>query len=273
MRRLIFSIWLVLFLVGSTVLADVEGDFHLTDPAGDDYGPGSYIYPKNRAFEPYQGLFDLQAFTVTSDVKEIHMDLDLADLRNPWSAPEGFSHQLIEIYLCRGGTKGRVEAHAPGPFVRFSLPWDAMLKIAPWESSELILLDPDGQPIEHPLQVGVAGRHTIRATIPLAVLGEPATSWRYYVLVASYDGFGEDNFRPVMAEAGEWHFGGGRDDAAEPQIIDLLAPSRGRYSQQNQLGRYNPAERQLAVLTPMGPGSIRGPGASPGRWRPSWARY
>ncbi len=264
MRRLALVIFFLAWLVaGQVIRAGGDGDFRLADPSGDDYGPGTYIYPKNRAFEPYRGLFDLQSFAVTTGIKDVHLDLTLADLRNPWSAPEGFSHQLIEIYLCRGKGTGWVEPLTAGSFVRFSQAWDAILKIAPWESSVLIQQGADGEPIKQPLEVGLAGRQTIRATVPVAVLGEPARFWRYYVLVGSYDGFGEDNFRPVMAEAGEWHFGGGRDDAAEPQVIDLLAPSRGRFCQERQLGSYLPSQKKLALLTPVGPGYVPGAGGVP----------
>ncbi|MGE5548912.1 MAG: glucodextranase DOMON-like domain-containing protein [Bacteroidota bacterium] len=265
MRRSFWVVAAFLLILCRVGFAENEPDFRLLDPAGDDYGPGSYIYPKNHAFEPYHGLFDLRSFTVSSDVKSVRFDLTLADLRNPWSAPEGFSHQLLEVFIARGNGFGRTEPFAAGSFVRFAPehPWDVMLKAAPWDSSELILLGPDGQPVKHGLQVGLAGPQTVRATVPVALLGAPERTWRYYVLVGSYDGFGEDNFRPVMAKAGEWHFGGGRNDAAEPQVIDILAPERGRFSQEKQLGSYDWTQKKLAVLQPVGPGYLPGMGGFP----------
>ena len=89
--------------------------------------------------------------------------------------------------------------------------------------------------------------------VPLSLLGLPRPAWCYYVLVGSYDGFAEDNFRPVMAKPGEWHFGGGRDDAWDPNVIDLLAPPRGRCSQERQLGSFDVARGEYAVLFPVGP--------------------
>ena len=38
--------------------------FEMEDPTGDDYGPGSYVYPANQLFEPFKGIFDLQKFSV-----------------------------------------------------------------------------------------------------------------------------------------------------------------------------------------------------------------
>ncbi|HAH97520.1 MAG TPA: hypothetical protein DCL69_11575, partial [Firmicutes bacterium] len=36
--------------------------FEMEDPSGDDYGPGTYLYPQNESFSPYSGLFDLIRF-------------------------------------------------------------------------------------------------------------------------------------------------------------------------------------------------------------------
>ncbi|MGE5599556.1 MAG: glucodextranase DOMON-like domain-containing protein [Bacteroidota bacterium] len=265
MRRWWLLIVLCLALAGPGQAARDDADFYQADPAGDDYGPGTYIYPRNKAFEPWRGLYDLRAFAVIATAREVHFDLTLADLRNPWSAPEGFSHQLFEIYLHRGQGNGRTEPLARGAYVRFApeYPWDVLLKAAPWDSSELIILGADGQPRKAPLQAGLAGPRTVRLSVPRNLIGEPQPSWRYYVLVGSYDGFGEDNFRPIMAKAGEWHFGGGRDDGLEPQVIDLLAPARGRYSQEKQLNSYDPKTKQPALLMPVGPGFIPGTGVFP----------
>ncbi|NLZ44932.1 MAG: hypothetical protein GX894_08750, partial [Clostridia bacterium] len=43
---------------------EITVHFYAGDPEGDDYGPGSYIYPSDPAFAPYEGLFDLLAFRV-----------------------------------------------------------------------------------------------------------------------------------------------------------------------------------------------------------------
>lgn len=267
MRRAVVVVLVLFLLLGPGRIGSMSagGEFQLADPRGDDYGPGTYIYPKNRAFEPYRGLFDLLSLAVTNEAGAVRFDLTLADLRNPWVAPEGFSHQLIEVYICRRGRAGWVEPPVPGSFVKFSpdYPADIKLKAAPWDSSELLLPGPDGQPVKHQLQAGLAGRRTIRITVPLRLIGPATASWRYYVLVGSYDGFGEDNFRPVAAKPGEWHFGGGRDDAAEPQVIDILAPERGRYSQERQLSGFDPAKKHLAMLMPVGPDFLPGTGGFP----------
>ena len=256
-------ILLVLLAVTVTPVGS-DGDFALRDPANDDHGPGTYIYPKNAAFEPYHGLFDLLFFSVVCLAQTVHFEMTMADLRNTWSAPEGFSHPLIEIYIDRHNGFGRVTTWQEGARVKFSreYPWDALLKVAPWQSSELILADTGDEFLRSPLRVTtVAGEKMIRVAVPLEKIGVPQSDWRYYVLIGSYDGFAEDNFRPVMAKPGEWHFGGGRDDVSEPQVIDLLAPGHGKYSQQRQLANYSIG--QPSVLMPVGPGFLPGTGGFP----------
>lgn len=267
MRRLIHLCLIMVLFCCAHGLSARDGACRIEDPAGDDYGPGTYLYPKNKAFEPYKGLFDLLFFAVDYDAREASFEVGLADLRNTWRAPEGFSHQLIEIYIHRGQERGRTEAMVPGAYVKFSpdYPWDVMLKAAPWESSKLVVLDGRGMPVEYPLPVGPAGEKSVRLRAPLAALGVPTAAWRFYVLIGSYDGFGEDNFRPVMAKAGDWHLGGGRDDTWDPNVLDILAPARGRFSQERQLGGFDPERNRMAVLMPMGPGFVPGSGGAPRR--------
>ena len=56
-------------------------DVTLTDPVGDDYGPGEYVYPYDPAFTP--GSFDItrfRAYDQGSNVRfEIEIDGDLED--------------------------------------------------------------------------------------------------------------------------------------------------------------------------------------------------
>lgn len=72
----------------------------ISDPEGDDFGPGSYRYPTDTAFNP--GSFDLTDF-------DVFLDGDLArfvastagEIRNPWGG-EGMSTQRLNIYLQDG---------------------------------------------------------------------------------------------------------------------------------------------------------------------------
>ena len=100
---------------------------------------------------------------------------------------------------------------------------------------------------------------TIKASVSRNLFDvEPSTRWRYYCLVASQDAFGTDNYRPVLEEAGPWNFGGGSGTQFTPRVIDMLAPSDGKYSQESQLGSARPDEGIYAVIYPVGGRSYRG---------------
>ena len=71
--------------------------FTMEDRAGDDWGPGDLKYPLHQVFEP--GLFDLRRVHVWHDDRNLYFDVSFALVTNPWNAPEGFFHQLIDIYI------------------------------------------------------------------------------------------------------------------------------------------------------------------------------
>ena len=92
--------------------------FEMQDPAGDDYGPGMYTYPTNIAFSPGRGHYDLINFKVFQDDDYVFFDFEFTLLDNTWQADEGFSHQLIDLYIDTGEEGGRTDAFNVGPMSR-----------------------------------------------------------------------------------------------------------------------------------------------------------
>jgi carbohydrate-binding DOMON domain-containing protein len=228
------------------------------DPAGDDDGPGTYTYPTNPAFSPFSGIFDLTTFRVLHDPENVYFEITLAGISNTWNAPEGFSHQLINVYVDTTPNVGRVDTLRDGPFVLFDSrhAWDVNIKIMGWGGTRIYFAsDDESSPgvYDGVFAEALPDGKTIRAVLPKKVVGEPSDIWKYYVLVASQDGYGPDNHRPVMAATGAWVFGGGSDLDVNPNVIDILAPESGPRSQHNQLGSWSESERRLAVLYPANP--------------------
>ena len=92
----------------------------LTDPAGDDNGPGTYTYPTNSAFA--KGGFDLTALDVFIDGDDAIFVAKIAgEIVNPWGGDE-ISHQRFNVYLGNGQT---TTAHAlPGTNLDTAGGWD-----------------------------------------------------------------------------------------------------------------------------------------------------
>lgn len=251
-------VWLVLLfalLWASPGGAAAEVYFEMKDPLGDEYGYGSYRYPSNIAFHPYQGLFDITEFKVWSEKPgTIYFDTSFAKITNPWMAPEGFIHQNLRILVDSIPARGQTELPAKGAYVSFNpkYGWDFCLKVVGWGNSQIIVAD-NGSLKQQPLKVEkLADNRTIRANVPESLIGTPNRKWKYYVLVGSFDGFGEDFFRKVKKDHGEWVIGGGLDQTIEPQVLDILANAGGRHKQAKQLKSFDIKNGKLATLHPVG---------------------
>src|SRR5690606_35285109 len=236
----------------SGVPRPVEVYFTAVDPEGDDYGPGSYVYPRNLAFRPYEGLYDLLSFRVAGDGEHLFFDLQIKQVTNPWNAPEGFIHPVIHIYIdTKPGGKTTPVSEAFGVKLASRYGWEFCLVGVGWESSRLVYLTADQTLTATDLDaVYLPDQNIIRLTAPMAVVGRPQKSWRYYVLVGAYDGFGPGFLREIRTEPGDWHFGGATMDEA-PRVLDLLAPARGKYAQERQL---QPGKDGIPVLYPVNMG-------------------
>jgi len=255
MRGAIFLMVLALVTVCLMGAGYPEVYFQMDDPVGDEYGYGNYQYPGNIAFQPYRGLFDITAFRVWREkVGEINFDTTFGRITNPWMAPEGFIHQNLRIFIDTQPNRGYSQLPKRGAYVSFEprFAWDICLRVVGWGNSQ-ILINEKGILKCRALKAEVLGDgRTIRAKVGEAIGGIPDKKWKYYVLVGSYDGFGEDFFRKVARQPGEWVIGGGCDQAGEPRVLDLLAPKNGPHSQEKQLRAFNLEKRKLAVLFPVG---------------------
>ncbi len=229
--------------------------FAMADPAGDDYGPGTYEYPTDSIFDPKKEHFDLQEFSVSAHRNIYNFDLAFPRVTNPWGASEGFSHTMVQIYISDDPDRGRIETFREGANVIFDPrhPWQYFIKVVSFNKTAVYhASDYDGADGR---DSGVKARlqpdgGTLRVTVPKELLPGDPYKWRYYVLVGSQDGLGPDNFRKVNTTAGRWVFGGGTDSDYDPNIIDLLAPPG---KQESLLGSYDAARRQPAVIEPVGP--------------------
>jgi hypothetical protein len=83
----------------------------VTDPSGDDNGPGTYVYPSDGAFNP--GSFDLTGLDVYQDGETVRFVVSTAgEIRNPWGG-NGMSTQRVNIYL-RDGSSTTTTPLLPG---------------------------------------------------------------------------------------------------------------------------------------------------------------
>ena len=176
--------------------------FEMEDPTGDDYGPGSYVYPANQLFEPFKGIFDLQKFSVSYDAVNVFFDLTFTEVRNPLGAPEGFGHVLADIYISTSADTGNVLTFREGANVQFAkvFPWQYFLRVGPWHMTSLYQHTDETSSLG--LREGVSAvllpdQKTVRVAVARDLIGVPEEDWKYYVLIGSQDGYGPDEYRLV----------------------------------------------------------------------------
>ena len=223
------------------------------DPEGDEHGPGSYTYPKDPAFKPYHGLFDLLKVNVLENEDSFVFQFYFAEMTNPWGAPKGFSHQLINIYL---DTKegGRTDTYREGARVQFdpNHPWDYFVKAAGWPSYGQLLATAEGE--EKPDCVRVEadpGEKLVNVIVFKKCLEIDRDVIYAYFIIGSQDGYGPDHFRPVTPEAGQWTLGGYPKDAGDyaPFAVDIVVPEG--HTQEEILSTYDPVQKKYATLLPV----------------------
>ncbi|WP_038055135.1 glucodextranase DOMON-like domain-containing protein [Thermus amyloliquefaciens] len=222
--------------------------FRLQDPEGDEHGPGTYTYPKENAFAPFKGLFDLLEVRLLDSGATWTFVFTFGEMTNPWGAPAGFSHQLVNVYLdFKEG--GRTDTFAKGAKVAFDPehPWDLFLKAAGWPQYGQRVGFPDGTDTADGVVVASnpADKQVILQLDKKHFNPAPGQRVCLYVLVGSQDGYGPDHFRPVGREAGPWNLGGAANEDA-PLVVDYLWPERG--VQEAMLSQYGGG--RYAVLKP-----------------------
>lgn len=257
---------LCIFLVMGIILVNVAVRyyqserviFEMSDPVGDDRGPGTYKYPIDSIFDPKKGHFDLTKFVFLQQKRYYIFDLHMGRISNPWGASEGFSHPTAQIYISTDPDTGKIETFREGANVSFSPlhPWKYLVKVvsfnnsAVYTSSDYVAFEGRTEGVKALVK---PDKKTIRVIVPQNYLPGNPENWMFYVLIGSQDGQGPDNFRRVMAKPSQWNFGGGTDTDYNPNVIDMLAPDKGEHSQQAMLSSYNVAEKKLAVIFPVGP--------------------
>jgi carbohydrate-binding DOMON domain-containing protein len=84
-------------VVGAAGVAAAQ-EVSFKDPAGDDDGPGKYVYPTDEVYKP--GSFDLTNFTLKARGDKVEVRVSVAArLEDPWKTGSGFSVQTVFIFI------------------------------------------------------------------------------------------------------------------------------------------------------------------------------
>ena len=253
-KRLFLMVLISLFIFSFMIqAADIEKDnwsLSIQDEVNDDHGPGTYQYPTNEIFASYEGLFDLQQFNIKELKDEYLLSFKFGKLTDPWDSKFGFSLPLIELYIDNqeGGEK---ELFQKGANVKLDPehPWNRLIKLTGWwlrvyepDDKAKVEMDFNGNFEETPWEVKDSKvsveDNTIKVKINKDVLGELKDA-HLFVLVGSFDPFGQDHFRGVEKEPSSWNFAANNYDNLKfaPRVLDTVFPED--YEQEKVLKDFN----------------------------------
>jgi len=210
-------------LTGGTAVLDV------TDPAGDDHGPGTYAYPTSADF--HDGAFDLQRFRVITDTSSVYLQATIRDLTPTFGSPIGA--QLLDVYVRQPGSAA-TSTDAAFPQRNYSLAeaWTQRLEVQGFAAP--IWVDATGAAKSGTAVRSSGTTRTITIALPRATFGDPGSGWRFAAVLHGQDGFSADQARGFAATPQPFQFGvcapGGTgpicalDPGSMPKAMDVIAP-------------------------------------------------
>ena len=209
----------------------------LTDPAGDDNGPGKYTYPTDPAYTAKS--FDLRKVEVIDkgDTVEFRVTVG-ARIKDPWNSKDwdgnGFSLQFAQIYIDTNHVAGKgYTAPLPGlGTAEFAAKeaWDKVVLISPQGKMRLTSevrykAKKQRKDVVIPRKTKARGK-TLVAIVKKKDLGQPTSDWGFQVIMQSNEGYPDKRdvlTRRVNEIRGAHRFGGGHDSTCDPHVIDMLA--------------------------------------------------
>lgn len=225
-----------------------------SDPANDDYGPGSYVYPKDGVFRA--GVFDLVEFVAGQDEEDLIFQVSLrGPLVNDWGAPNGMGVLTLDIYIDSDGAQNGLRQLLPGrnAALNAEYAWDHAIFAEGWESA-IYQAGADGASVLSTSALNIIsnpGQHRVTIRVPKSTLPGDPTSWSYLVTAASQEGYpsaGVLRIRDVQEESEQWRIGGSLGGRNATRLMDVILPAES--DQAALLSAYTPSDASLDDLSP-----------------------
>jgi glucoamylase len=206
----------------------------VTDPAGDDNGPGTYAYPTASDF--HAGAFDILEFQViiSPDGSTVTFKLKVRDLTPTFGSPLGA--QLVDVYVhdphaAAGNTSTAASFPSRNYAIAAGSAWSRLIEVQGFGQR---YIDAHGTTLGTVNISANAISRFITFSVPMSSLGTPGSGWGFTVVLTGQDGFSSDQARGFAATPQQFLFGvcapGGTspicsvDPATVPKAMDILTP-------------------------------------------------
>jgi glucoamylase len=231
----------------------------VTDPSGDDNGPGNYAYPTSPDF--HAGAFDIQEFQVivSPDSSTVTFKLKTRDLSPTFGSSLGA--QLVDVYVhnpnaAAADTSSAASFAQRNYMVAANAAWSRLLEVQGFGQR---FVDAHGTTLGTISISANAISRFITFSVPTASLGGlPGSGWGFTVVLTGQDGFSPDQARGFSPTPGSFSFGVcaavssdphcTADPNTVPKAVDVITPSG--VSQANELDYtlHNPITIQDVVI-------------------------
>ncbi len=207
-------------------------ELDVTDPTGDDNGPGTYQYPTSGDFQP--GAFDLTRFRVTQDDANVYVQATIANLAATFGNP--FGAQLLDVFV---HDPGATTTSTQPPFAsrNFSIAssgaWSERIEVQGF--ADPVWVNPGGSSLGALQTVVDNSRGTVTLILPKSAFGTVGSGWVFTVTLTGQDGFSGDQARGFDPTPQPFLFGvcapGGMSPICSvgpgsvPKVIDTIPPS------------------------------------------------
>jgi alpha-amylase/alpha-mannosidase (GH57 family) len=245
------------------VLPDLEDWVVLLEAAdtiGDANGDGDYTPPLAADFATASGntldLWDITSLKVSQSAWNARFEIGIAEMTDYWSLANGFSHQIVQIYVDQGNTTyGRTDMlEGANAEIADDWAWEVVISGTGEPGAVKALQADSGSTSSKGIELsGDISTSTITFTISKSVIGSDVSTYRYIIVIGSQDGFGPGKWRDVDAEAKTWRMGGGANPSEidgidyDPNILDIMLDNTS--DQAAMLSSYSVSGQSYAKLT------------------------
>jgi hypothetical protein len=220
-------------VVRSVVFDFIPGTvlLNVTDPNGDDNGPGNYAYPTSGDF--HAGAFDIQRFEVIDSGTDIVFRVQTRDLSPTFGSPLGA--QLVDVYV-HDPSATTTSTAASFPQRNYQIdPADAWSRLIEVQGFGQRYVDANFNTVGTVSGItGNAVSRFITFSVPKSTLGTPTSGWAFTVVLTGQDGFSSDQARGFAPTPQPFQFGVCAasssdphctfDPNAVPKAVDVLTP-------------------------------------------------
>jgi glucan 1,4-alpha-glucosidase len=236
-----------------TVLLDV------TDPSGDDHGPGNYAYPTSDNF--HDGAFDILEFRVieSPDGSTTTFKLKVRDLSPTFGSPLGA--QLVDVYVhdpaaAAANTSTAASFPQRNYVIAPAAAWSRLVEVQGFGQR---YIDAHGTTLGTVSISANAISRFITFSVPTASLGGvPASGWGFTVVLTGQDGFSSDQARGFAPTPQQYQFGVCATASTDahctfdpnrvPKAIDVLTPAGVQQSNELDYTLHNPVTLQDVTI-------------------------